>query len=52
MKNSLLYEFESYKKIKTKKLRDMDKLNPTIVLPLISIGKIKFKETNTLKKIK
>ena len=50
MENSLLQEFEIYEKIKTK-LRNADKLNPTIVLPLISNGTIKFKETNTLKKL-
>ncbi len=51
MKNSLLEEFETYKKIKTEKLSNADRLNPTIVLPLISEGKLNFKETNSMKKL-
>lgn len=51
MENSLLHEFKKYEKIKTKKLGNTDKLNPTIVLLLISNGKLKFKETNILKRL-
>ena len=51
MENSLLKEFKTYGKIKTKELNNIGNLNPTIALLLISNGNISFKETKTLKKL-